>query len=103
MSKKTTRQPKPSAEEPKLDPMAEAERRIAEARRMNSAELHLIGLGLTEVPATLFELQQLQELNLRGNHLREVPDAIRKLRHLQSLNLGENQLEEVPAVLRELR
>lgn len=43
MPKKTTRQPKPSAEESKLDPMAEAERRIAEARRTNATG-HLFDL-----------------------------------------------------------
>ena len=59
MPKKTTRQTKPSARATTPDPMAEAEARIAEARRRNATKLDLSDLGITEVPATLGELQQL--------------------------------------------
>ena len=64
MPKKTTRQTKPSADEIVSDPMAEAERRIDEVRRSKATELDLFHLGLTEVPDTLGELQQLQDLIL---------------------------------------
>ncbi len=103
MPKKTTRQSKPSAQETKLDPMAEAERRIAEARRTNATELDLSGLSLTEVPAALFELQQLQILLLANNQLQEVPPALKKLRHLEQLWLNNNQLKEIPATLGKLK
>ena len=101
--KKTARQTKPSASAIASDPMAEAERRIAEARRQNATDLDLSGLGLTEVPAALGELQQLGKLNLGSNQLREVPATLGELRQLQELNLYGNQLREVPATLGELR
>jgi internalin A len=124
--KKTTRQTKPSASETASDPMAEAERRIAEARRENATKLSLSGLGLTEVPATLgelrllqalwldnnqlrdvsaalFSLKQLQVLDLSFNLLREIPDALCMLRRLQALYLSGNQLREVPVSLGKLQ
>ena len=85
------------------DPMAEAERRIAEARQQNATELNLSDLGLTEVPAALGQLQQLQVLSLFNNQLREVPAALGQLQQLQMLDLRHNQLRELPAALGELR
>jgi internalin A len=101
--KKTARQTKPSARATASDPMAEAERRIAEARQKNATELDLSSLGLTEMPSSLFKLKQLQELNLRNNQLREVPAELGKLKQLDVLWLGGNHLHKVPFALSELR
>jgi len=103
MPKKTDRQTKPSADETKLDPMAEAERLIAEACRENSVELDLSFLDLTEVPDKLFELRQLKRLNLSNNQLREVPAALGELQELSELFLLGNQLRTVPASLGKLQ
>ncbi len=103
MSKKTTHQPKPPADETKLDPMAEAKRRIAEARRTNARRLDLSVLGLTEVPDSLFELRQLQDLDLSGNRLSKAPARLGQLNELRSLWLYSNQLTEVSTALGELR
>lgn len=101
MPKKTTRQTKPSAPATVSDPMAEAERRIAEARRKKATKLDLSGLGLTEVPDALGVLQQLQNLSLHNNKLMELPNELFKLRQLQELDLSRNQLSKVPTMLGE--
>jgi pimeloyl-ACP methyl ester carboxylesterase len=103
MPKKTIRQTEPSPPTTASDPMAEAKRRIAVARRQNATELDLSDLGLTEVPAALGELRQLKRLFLDKNQLREVPTKLGALRQLQELRLANNQLREVPAALGELR
>jgi internalin A len=101
--KKTARQTKPSARATASDPMAEAERRIAEACQENAWDLELFDLGLTEIPASLGKLSQLRRLSLFGNDLREIPTVLSKLRKLQILFLGNNQLREIPAALSELK
>jgi internalin A len=103
VQKKNTRQANRYASATAPDPMAEAERRIAEARRQHATELDLSHLRLTEVPAALGQLQQLQKLHLRNNQLVEVPAVLGELQQLQELFLGENQLREVTDTLAELR
>ena len=46
----------------------EALQRIEQARKGNSTELDLEGLGLTEIPQEIASLTQLRELNLFNNH-----------------------------------
>jgi internalin A len=99
MPKKTIRQTESSVPTNTSDQMAEAERRIAEARRQNAIELDLTGLGLTEMPAALGELRQLQVLSLRNNELQIIPAILGKLKQLQKLDLASNQLREVNTVL----
>jgi internalin A len=103
VQKKSLHQTKRSASADMSDPMAEAERRIAEARRQNAINLDLSGLGLTEVPASLGELRQLQEISLHNNQLREIPVAICELQSLQKLWLFSNPLREVPTSLGQLK
>ena len=97
MPKKTTRQRK--SFDPKIAPdlMAEAERRIAEARRNKAAELDLSFLELTELPAVLAELQWLQDLKLSANKLRKVPDVLCELLQLKVLWLDSNDLQQMSA------
>jgi Leucine-rich repeat (LRR) protein len=101
MPKKTTRSTNPPAPATASDPMAEAERRIAEARRQNASRLDLARIGLREVPIALLELRHLHTLNLDGNQLRELPDTLCKLNQLEELYLGSNKLQKVPAALGE--
>lgn len=103
MPKKTTRQTKPSAPETASDPMAEAERRIAKARRTNATDLDLSNLGLITIPSALSDLPRLRKLDLRRNQLREVPEWLVSLTELKVLDLDHNRLEEIPVVLSKLR
>jgi Leucine-rich repeat (LRR) protein len=102
MPKKTTRQTKPSNDETAFDPMAEAERRIAEAHQEKAIELVLSSLELRKVPNTLYTLKQLQKLRLHFNQLQKIPANLGELRQLQLLTLGDNELRELPARLGEL-
>jgi Leucine-rich repeat (LRR) protein len=56
--------------------LAEAERRIAEAKRTGATELDLSGLDLKGLTETVGELVQLQELFLNGNRLKQLPQSI---------------------------
>ena len=103
MPKKTARQTKSSTRAAVSDPIAEAERRIEEARRTNATSLTLFDLGLTAVPTTLFELRQLKDLDLGYNPLGEVPNALCELKQLTSLSLENTNLTEWPKVLGKLQ
>ena len=67
-----------------------AEERIAEVKRTGATRLHLSGLGLTELPASIGELKQLQGLDLSGNQLRELPASFGELKKLRYLFLAHN-------------
>ncbi len=70
-----------------------AEQKIEEARRTGGKELDLSGRygektpKLTELPASLGQLMQLQTLNLVRNQLTTLPEWLGQLTQLQSLNL----------------
>lgn len=75
--------------------------RITKAKRSGSKSLDLSvsrnnGLRLTEIPDTVFELDQLKNLNLAGNSLTSVPDSITRLQNLTHLDLSENRLAAIP-------
>ena len=57
----------------------EAEKIIEEARQSGATELYLQGMNLTELPETLWELNQLQLLDLSHNTLTILPDSIGQL------------------------
>lgn len=71
-------------------------REILQAKKMNSAQLRLSNLGLTEVPPEIGNLTRLQELNLTRNRLSSLPSEIGNLTCLQKLNLARNQLSSIP-------
>jgi internalin A len=73
-----------------------AEARIHQARKNRVTELHLYGLGLTELPATISQLSQLRVLYLGDNKLTTLPESISRLSRLQKLYLGSNQLTTLP-------
>ena len=51
---------------------------------------------LSNVPATIWEVTELEELYLSFNYLKELPASINKLRNLRVLILDRNQLRELP-------
>ncbi len=77
-------------------------RRIRKAETEQSTALHLVNLGLTEVPSAIGQLSQLRELYLFDNQLMELPAAIGQLSQLTTLILSENQLTKLPAELTQL-
>ncbi|HEY8212452.1 MAG TPA: leucine-rich repeat domain-containing protein, partial [Myxococcaceae bacterium] len=72
----------------------QALKRIHEVARDGTKLLALSSLAIDELPAELFELEQLEELSLYGNDLRTVPEGLEKLPNLQSLDLTRNELTE---------
>jgi internalin A len=77
-------------------------RRIEEVRRTNAAKLDLSGLGITSIPASVFDLPQLQNLDLSNNQITTVPASLWQLSHLQNLDLHDNQITTIPASLWQL-
>ena len=80
--------------------------RIKEAQEQGLRELDLSNdrrtnhaVKLTEIPAEVFQLEQLESLNLSNNRIRKIPQQLRRLPNLQSLDLWGNRLVEFPHVL----
>ena len=79
--------------------------RIKEAKEEGLKELDLsndfskYADKLKEIPAEVFELEQLESLNLNCNNITTIPRKITRLRNLKSLDLAENKLREFPGVL----
>jgi|CXWL01.1.fsa_nt_gi internalin A len=82
--------------------ISEAEKRIGEAIRERSLSLDLSGLGLTQLPSSLSQLNQLQRLLLNHNELTALPDWLGQLTQLQWLDLSSNQLTMLPDSLGQL-
>src|ERR1039458_3534530 len=76
----------------KKPPEETAEKRIEAAGKSNASSLDLSGLGLTELPASIGQLTQLQQLNVSQNRLKSLPDAIGQLVQLQMLDVSKNEL-----------
>lgn len=51
---------------------------------------------LTEVPAYIFDLGQIEELSLAYNNLNEIPDRIGKLSKLKTLEIQNNKIKTLP-------
>jgi internalin A len=88
MAKKLFRDP--------VDAFAEAERRIQKAILSREEFLNLGGLGLTEVPESIGQLNQVTDLDLNDNQLTILPKWFAKLRNLRALRLARNQFTIVP-------
>jgi internalin A len=74
--------------------LTKALKRIQQAQKHDAHKLNLSGLGLTEIPAEIFELTQLIHLNLSRNQLIEII-GLEKLTQLTHLDLSDNQLTEI--------
>ncbi|MBV1855064.1 leucine-rich repeat domain-containing protein [Catellatospora tritici] len=79
-----------------------AEDRIMHVRHHGGTELDLGDLGLTRLPASLFELKALTKLIISGNQLTELPDRLGELTALTTLYLYDNQLTQLPDSLGKL-
>ena len=83
---------------------SEAQKRISLVSELGVTDLDLRNLGLTELPESIGELEQLSILRLgydrtkggRMNCLKALPQSIANLVHLQQLDLCFNQLVAVP-------
>ncbi len=65
-------------------------------------KLSLIGQGLKEIPAEVFQMTNLQVLNLGENKLSSISGDISKLKNLQFLSLFSNKLRYLPNELNSL-
>ena len=82
--------------------IAEAERRIREAVEAGNTKLYLRRLDLTEAPASLAALKNLDYLDLSGNNLTSIPEWLSKLESLRTLVVSDNWLSSLPDSLGEL-
>jgi Leucine rich repeat len=76
--------------------LAEAERRIAEAKRRGETALNLSDLGLEVLPESVCRLAHLRFLHLDNNRLTQLPEKIGRLARLKRLHLNSNQLARLP-------
>jgi internalin A len=82
--------------------MAEARRRIEQARRMKGSFLSLSNLNLSTLPESLWQLTDLVGLDLSDNWLTTLPESLVRLTKLQELFLYNNQLTMLPEALSQL-
>jgi internalin A len=81
---------------PDKTPEEIAEERIRDAVRTESSKLDLHDLGLTELPASIGQLAQLQLLDLFNNQLTALPESLKRLTKLQRLLLHNNPALGLP-------
>jgi Leucine-rich repeat (LRR) protein len=62
----------------------------------NTTDINANEVGLTEIPSTIGDMDNLEFLLLRGNKIKSLPDTIGKLKKLNVLNLKDNQLTSLP-------
>ena len=84
-------------------PEQEALDRIEMAWRFGATTLNLSDLGLTNLPESLAQLQNLQTLNVSGNQLTALPDSLAQLQNLQVMKAYGNQLKDLPGSLAQLQ
>jgi internalin A len=70
--------------------------KIEEAKEEKLSRLDLSANGLTELPDSIAQLQNLTVLDLSYNRLTKIPDSITQLRNLTEFNLGGNKLTTLP-------
>jgi hypothetical protein len=76
--------------------LAEAERRIAEAKRTGETVLNLSDLDLEVLPESVCRLAHLRFLYANNNRLTQVPESIGRLVRLRELSLLGNCLTQLP-------
>lgn len=75
---------------------------ILEAEQAQSTTLDLSDLGLSELPAEIGHLTNLEILNLNGNRLTTLPPEIGQLNSLKTLGINDNQLVSLPPEIGQL-
>jgi len=70
--------------------------KIRKAKEEDAVFLDLSALGLTEIPAEVFQLTQLETLVLSENALTTLPPEIAKLSELKHLVMAQNHLDHLP-------
>jgi Leucine-rich repeat (LRR) protein len=80
-----------------------AQQRISAALAEGATSLDLSGLGLTELPAELFLLTDLEVLDLYENQLTSIPESIAQLQNLKIISLYNNQLTSIPESIVQLQ
>src|SRR5215831_18992358 len=82
--------------------LAEAERRIAEAKRTGETVLNLSDLDLEMLPESVCRLAHLQFLYANNNRLTQLPESIGRLVRLRELSLLGNCLTQLPSCVKHL-
>ena len=72
---------------------------INQAKKEKSKSLSLVGQGLTEIPAEVFELDFLEELDLSYNEIQTIPKAVSRLKELRQINFAGNPVSEAYDIL----
>ncbi|CAL9160322.1 unnamed protein product [Musa hybrid cultivar] len=74
---------------------------IARATRLSlsSKELNLSGLGLTTVPPTVWETEDVVRVDLSKNSIEELPNELSTCSSLQALTLSGNKIREWPGAV----
>lgn len=65
-------------------------------------KLNLSGQKLSEIPAEVFQMKNLQYLDLSNNALIQLPDEIQNLGQLQEIQLANNQISTISSKIDEL-
>jgi internalin A len=71
------------------------EEKIAQAELEHWEELELVGMELTEIPDTVFQLVNLQSLDLSCNRISIIPDSITRLTNLKYLHFNNNRITRI--------
>lgn len=69
--------------------------KIKASNQKTTTRLNLSYQNLTEIPAVVFEMENLKVLNLNNNKITEIPPEIGKLIHLEKLILSNNKIVDV--------
>ncbi len=81
----------------------ESERPNLLQNSLKDGQLNLAGIGLSEFPASLFEIQGLRYLMFSRNQLSQLPADLSGFADLEMLDLAENQLVELPQSIGNLK
>ena len=79
--------------------LAEAERRVAEAKGAGETELNLSDLDLKVLPESVCRLTHLRFLYANNNRLTQLPESMGRLFRLRKLSLVGNRLTQLPKCL----
>jgi internalin A len=72
-----------------------AEERIEEVLRGRTTRLNLSGLGLTDIPNKIAQIESLKELDFSDNKITRIPQSIATLHTLRTLDLSRNRVVEI--------